>query len=113
MTISCIKEDKFLYKPESSTLLTSPTWLKSVKKGIKSVNSVSWLNSIQMSSVQRTRDEWGRETYGSLYQDDIGTELVGWNTQHAGELSIMIHSDLGLPNCDKSYTAILRSVPVR
>lgn len=101
MTISCIKVDKFLYKPESSTLLTSPTWLKSVKKGIKSVNSVSWLNfnNRQYRELACSRRNLN---YGSLYQDDIGTEFVGWNTQHAGELSIMIHSDLGLPNWDKS-----------
>ena len=40
---------------------------------------------------------------GSLNHDETGTALLGWKMYDAGELSMMIVSEIGRPSCDKSY----------
>ena len=55
---------------------------RSVRKGHKSVNSVSW---------------------GSLNQVETGTALLGWNMYEAGELSMMIDDSMSRPSWDRSY----------
>jgi hypothetical protein len=55
--------------------------LRSVRKGTRSVSSVSW---------------------GSLNHDDTGTALLGWKIYEAGELSRIMVSAMGRPSCDRS-----------
>jgi hypothetical protein len=43
---------------------------------------------------------------GSLNHDETGTALLGWKIYEAGELSRIIVSDIGLPNCDRSCKII-------
>ena len=69
------------YRPPSRTPRTSSTWQRSARKGTRSVNSVSC---------------------GSLNHDETGTALFGWKIYDAGELSIMIVSEIGRPSCDRS-----------
>lgn len=65
----------------SRTPLMSSTVARSVKKGQRSVNSVSW---------------------GSLNQVETGTAFVGWKMYDAGELSIMMQSSMARPSCERS-----------
>jgi len=39
---------------------------------------------------------------GSLNHDETGTALLGWKIYDAGELSRIMVSVMGLPNCDRS-----------
>lgn len=70
-----------VYKPPSRTPRTSSTDPRSARKGHRSVSSVSW---------------------GSLNHEDTGTALLGWKMYDAGELSKIMVSDIGRPNCDRS-----------
>lgn len=66
----------------SSTPRISSTVARSVKKGHRSVSSVSC---------------------GSLNQVETGTALCGWKMYEAGELSIIIQSSISRPSCERSY----------
>jgi hypothetical protein len=55
--------------------------LRSDRNGTRSVSSVSW---------------------GSLNHDETGTALLGWKMYDAGELSRIIVSAMGRPNCERS-----------
>ena len=68
--------------PPSSTPRTSSTCSRSVRNGHRSVSSVSC---------------------GSLNHDETGTALFGWKMYDAGELSMMIVSEIGRPSCERSY----------
>ena len=70
------------HRAPSNTPRTSSTALRSVRKGTRSVSSVSCR---------------------SLNHDDTGTALLGWKIYEAGELSRIIVSAMGLPSCDKSW----------
>lgn len=70
-----------IYRPASNTPRTSGVTLRSARKGHISVSSVSC---------------------GSLNHEDTGTALFGWKIYEAGELSKIMVSVIGLPNCDKS-----------
>lgn len=67
--------------PPSRTPRTSLTSPRSVRKGHRSVSSVSW---------------------GSLNHEETGTALLGWKIYDAGELSRMMVSAIGRPNCERS-----------
>ena len=38
-----------------------------------------------------------------MNQLDTGTALFGWKMYDAGELSMMIVSEIGRPSCERSY----------
>ena len=44
---------------------------------------------------------------GSLNHEDTGTALLGWKIYDAGELSIMIVSEIGRPSCERSWYAFV------
>ena len=41
-------------------------------------------------------------SWGSLNHEETGTALFGWKMYDAGELSMMMVSDIGRPSCDRS-----------
>ncbi len=61
--------------------LTSGTDVRSTRKGTRSVSSASC---------------------GSLNHEETGTALFGWKMYEAGELSKIIVSVIGRPNCERS-----------
>lgn len=61
----------------------SSTVARSVKKGQRSVSSVSC---------------------GSLNHVETGTALVGWKMYEAGELSMMMHPSISRPSWERSLT---------
>ena len=71
--------------PPSRTPRTSLTSPRSVRKGHRSVSSVSW---------------------GSLNHEETGTALLGWKIYEAGELSRMMVSAMGRPNCERSWKEV-------
>lgn len=69
------------HRPPSNTPRTSSTVIRSVRKGQRSVSSVSC---------------------GSLNHEETGTALFGWKIYDAGELSRMIVSSMGRPSRERS-----------
>lgn len=70
------------YRAPSRIPRTSGTYVRSARKGIRSVSSASC---------------------GSLNHEETGTALLGWKMYDAGELSRIMVSAIGRPSWDRSY----------